>query len=67
MTEPTPVELKAIIGLLIVENDAWRESRGMVMGYGRRTYEPERIEEAKKLCTQVIVNPGGCLVAKVES
>ena len=67
-TEPTIVQLRSIIGLLIVENDALRENtRTVNLCYGRRTYDPEQIDEARKLSTSVEFSPGGCIVAKVES
>ncbi len=64
--QPTADELLHAMALLIVENDAFRASSGkLTLGEGRRTYERERLDEARQLKPTATISHSGTLVVSI--
>lgn len=64
--QPTADELLHAMALLIVENDAWRASSGKpVLSEGRRTWERDRLAEARALRPTAELTRLGTLVVSI--
>lgn len=64
--EPTTEDLRHALALLIIESDAQRAASGKhVLGEGRRTYERERLDEARQLNPTATISHSGSLVVSI--
>jgi hypothetical protein len=64
--QPTADELLHAMAILIVENDSLRLATGKhTLGEGRRTYDRERLDEARQLKPTATISHSNTLVVSI--